>query len=374
MKYYLVAGEASGDLHGSNLLKGLKAVDPDPQFRYWGGERMQEQGGELVRHYRDHSIMGFWEVLINLRKIRRNFRECKEDLLHWHPDVLVLIDYPGFNLRMAEFAHKNNIRVFYYISPKIWAWKESRIRKIKAYVDEMFIIFPFEQGFYRKHLFEAQYHGNPLIDAVDEKIQHQDRFSNFVQEQGLDHRPIVAILPGSRKQEIDRNLEVMIRVIRHHSDHQFVIAGAPSIEKEYYRQYLNVDNLSFVHDKTYDLLSHSRAAIITSGTATLEAALFNVPQVVCYRANPISYYIARHFVKVPYISLVNLNMQREVVTELIQKEMNQERLEQEVSRLLYDQDYTGKMQEDYDQLRKLLGGSGASARIARAMYERLINK
>ena len=374
MKYYLIAGEASGDLHGSNLLKGLKQVDPDPHFRYWGGDRMQEQGGDLVRHYRDHSIMGFWEVLVNLGKIRRNFHACKADLLAWHPDVLILIDYPGFNLRMAEFATKNNIRVFYYISPKIWAWKESRIRKIKAYVDEMFIIFPFEQDFYRKHDFEAVYHGNPLIEAVDLKMEQRSSFSDFVQNQGLDDRPVVAVLPGSRKQEIDRNLGVMTRVIRHHPDHQFVIAGAPSIGKAYYRKYLSVDNLSFVHDKTYDLLSHSKAAIITSGTATLEAALFNVPQVVCYRANPISYHIARHFVKVPYISLVNLNMQREVVTELIQKAMNPERLEQEVRRLLYDPDYTGKMQKDYNQLRQMLGGSGASARIARAMYERLTSR
>ena len=371
MKYYLIAGEASGDLHGSNLLKGLKAVDPDPHFRFWGGDRMQEQGGELVRHYRDHSIMGFWEVLVNLRKIRRNFRECKDDLLSYRPDVLILIDYPGFNLRMAEFARQNNIRVYYYISPKIWAWKESRIRKIKAYVEEMFIIFPFEQDFYRKHDFEALYHGNPLIDAVDEKMQDRSPFADFIQKQGLDERPIVAILPGSRKQEIDRNLGVMTRVIPQHTDYQFVIAGAPAIDRDHYRRYLSVDNLSFVHDRTYDLLSHSRAAIITSGTATLEAALFNVPQVVCYRANPISYHIARHFVRVPYISLVNLNMQREVVTELIQEDMNPERLEQEVKRLLYDREYSRKMMEDYDHLRQLLGGSGASARIARAMYEGL---
>ena len=371
MKYYLIAGEASGDLHGSNLLKGLKEVDPEAQFRYWGGDRMKEQGGALVRHYRDHSIMGFWEVLVHLGKIRRNFHQCKKDLLHYQPDVLVLIDYPGFNLRMAKFASDNNIRVFYYISPKIWAWKESRIRKIKAYVDEMFIIFPFEKDFYRKHHFHVEYHGNPLIDAVDEKIRHSQAFADFIAQQGLDDRPIVAVLPGSRKQEIDRNLKVMISVIRNHTDYQFVIAGAPSIERDYYTRFIGTGNLSFVHDQTYELLAHSRAAIVTSGTATLEAALFDVPQVVCYRANPISYRIARHFVKVPYVSLVNLNMQQEVVRELIQKDMNPATLEQEVHRLLYDGHYIKKMHEAYQHLRSLLGGRGASKKIARVMYNRL---
>src|SRR6056297_317796 len=221
MKYYLIAGEASGDLHGSNLLKGLKEVDPDPHFRYWGGNRMQEQGGDLVRHYRDHSIMGFWEVLVNLGKIRRNFRECKEDLLAWRPDVLILIDYPGFNLRMAEFAKKHNIKVFYYISPKIWAWKESRIKKIKAYVDRMFIIFPFEQEFYAKHNFKAEFYGNPLIDAIEEHKEQKDSFDWFIRENNLLNKPIIAILPGSRKQEIDRNLAVMLEVVPHFRQYQF---------------------------------------------------------------------------------------------------------------------------------------------------------
>jgi lipid-A-disaccharide synthase len=373
MNYYLIAGEASGDLHGSNLMRGLKEVDPQARFRFWGGDRMQEQGGELVRHYRDHNIMGFWEVLTRLGKIRDNFRVCKADLLEHHPDVLILIDYPGFNLRMARFAKKHGIQVFYYISPKIWAWKESRIHKIKAWVDQMFVIFPFEVDFYARHDFPVVYEGNPLIDAVDGKLKNKASFDQFIQRHGLEDKPIVAILPGSRKQEIDRNLGEMIRVIRHFPDHQYIIAGAPSIEKSYYEQYLAVPNLSYVHDQTYELLSHSRAAIITSGTATLEAALFDVPQVVCYKANAISYRIARHFVKVPYISLVNLNMQQEVVKELIQNDMNDQSLYQELKRLLYDQEYTERMHSDYNQLRVKLGGSGASRKVARAMYVRLQN-
>ena len=372
MKYYLIAGEASGDLHGSNLLKGLKMADPDPVFRFRRGSRMKAQGDELVRHYREHNIMGFWEVLANLGKIRRNFDQCKRDLLAFNPDVLILIDYPGFNLRMAEFAQKHHIRVFYYISPKIWAWKESRIKKIKAFVDQMFIIFPFEKAFYQKHHYPALYFGNPLIDAVDQQMAHRSSFEAFTAEVGLDGRPIVAIMPGSRKQEIDRNLEVMLGILPDYPDHQFIIAGAPSIERAYYERYLDVPNLNFVYNRTYDLLSHSKAAVITSGTATLEAALFNVPQVVCYRANPVSYHIARHFVQVSYISLVNLNLEREAVRELLQKEMNPRHLKEEVSKLLYDEGHVQRMRRDYSELRQILGGSGASESIARAMYQRLL--
>ena len=371
MKYYLIAGEASGDLHGSNLLKGLKQADPRPSFRFWGGDRMQAHGGELVKHYRDHSIMGFWEVLLKFRQIKRNFRLCKQDLLDYRPDVLILIDYPGFNLRMARFAKKQNILVYYYISPKIWAWKESRIKKIKAYVDRMFIIFPFEKEFYRKHDYPAEYYGNPLIDAIDERQDNRKPWEQFIKENDLDDKPVVAILPGSRKQEIDRNLSVMLEVIKDFDECQFVVAGAPSIEPEYYRHYLIGTKVHFVYDKTYELLNHSMAALITSGTATLEAALFNVPQVVCYKANPISYRIARQFVKVSYISLVNLNMQKEVVRELIQDDMNQENLRQELDNILNNEAYIRSMKEEYKQLRERLGGRGASYRVAEAMYEHL---
>ena len=371
MKYYLIAGEASGDLHGSNLMKGLKQVDPNPDFRFWGGDRMQVQGGELVKHYRDHSIMGFWEVMVKFRRISKNFRFCKKDLLKFNPDVLILIDYPGFNLRMARFAKKHNIPVYYYISPKIWAWKESRIKKIKAYVDRMFIIFPFEQEFYRKHDYLAEYYGNPLIDAIDEKQENRKPWNEFIKAHGLEDKPVVAILPGSRKQEIDRNLSVMLEVIEELDDYQFVVAGAPSIEPAYYREYFRDTKVHFVYDKTYELLNHSVAALITSGTATLEAALFNVPQVVCYRANPLSYRIAKHFVRVSYISLVNLNMQKEVVRELIQDEMNPDNLRYELENLLRNEAYIRKIKEDYHHLRELLGGRGASYRVAKAMYEHL---
>lgn len=373
MKYYLIAGEASGDLHGSNLLKGLKKVDPKPHFRFWGGEKMQEEGGELVYHYRDHSIMGFFEVALKLRTVLKNLQVCKADLLHFRPDVLILIDYPSFNLRMAKFAKQHNIPVYYYISPKIWAWKESRIKQIKAYVDRMFSIFPFEKSFYQKHHYHAEYYGNPLIDAIDEKRDNKEPWKTFIHKHKLEDQPLIALLPGSRKQEIDRNLSLMLKAVINFDAHQFVIAGAPSIEPDYYHKYLYHDKISIVYNHTYDLLSHSKAALITSGTATLEAALFNVPQVVCYKAHPISYQIAKYLVKVPYISLVNLNLQRNVVKELIQHEMTVDSLKQELNNLLYHKTYINKMQNAYQELRLSLGGKDASYRVAEAMYKGLKN-
>ena len=371
MKYYLIAGEASGDLHGSNLLKGLKKVDPKPHFRFWGGEKMQEEGGEMVYHYRDHSIMGFFEVALKLRTVLKNLRVCKADLLQFRPDVLILIDYPSFNLRMAKFAKQHDIPVYYYISPKIWAWKESRIKQLKAFVDRMFIIFPFEKIFYLKHHYNVEYQGNPLIDAIDEKRENRIPWDTFIHKYKLENQPLVALLPGSRKQEIDRNLSVMLKAVKHFDGYQFVIAGAPSIEPDYYRKYLYNGKISIVYNQTYDLLSHSKAALITSGTATLEAALFNVPQVVCYKAHPISYQIAKCFVKVPYISLVNLNLQRKVVRELIQHEMTVDNLKQELVNLLNNEIYIEEMKNAYKELRLLLGERGASYRVAEAMYKGL---
>jgi len=373
MKYYLIAGEASGDLHGSNLMKGLNAVDPNPDFRFWGGDLMQQQGGKLVKHYKDHSIMGFLEVVVNLQKIRKNFSFCKADILNYNPDVLILIDYPGFNLRIAEFAKKHNIRVFYYISPKIWAWKESRIKKIKAFVDRMFIIFPFEKEFYAKHNFHAEFYGNPLIDAIEEQKAHKYSFDWFIRENKLQNKPIIAILPGSRKQEIDRNLSVMLEVMPYFDKFQFVIAGAPSIDPDYYRNYLINKQISYVHNKTYQLLNHSYAALVTSGTATLETALFDVPQVVCYKANPVSYHIAKWFVSIDYISLVNLNMKEEVVKELIQKEMNVRNIKSELSRITNDETYRTNMLHKYKELKELLNHEGASERVAKAIFEYLNN-
>lgn len=368
MKYYLIAGEASGDLHGSNLMKGLKNIDPEAEFRFWGGGLMQQQGGYLVKHYKETAIMGFLEVVLNLRKINNFLKICKKDILKYAPDVLILIDYPGFNLRIAEFAQAKGIKVYYYISPKIWAWKESRIKKIKAFVDRMFVIFPFEVEYFKKHNYPVDYAGNPLLDAVQEKINEPGSFDEFITNNGLENKPIVAILAGSRKQEIDRNLGVMLEIIQNYKNYQFIIAAAPSIEPDYYQKFVRNNKVKVVFNQTYDVLKHADAALVTSGTATLETALFNVPQVVCYRAGNVSYFIAKQFVKTQYISLVNLVMNAEVVKELIQFEMNAEKLTTELNKLLYDNDYRQEMLNNYEKLREKLGGNGASERVANLLY------
>ena len=371
MKYYIIAGEASGDLHGSNLMKGLKMVDSEADFRFWGGDLMKAQGGEIAKHYKETAIMGFVEVLMNLGKIKRFFKECKADIQKYKPDVLVLVDYPGFNLRMAEFAKSIGLKTYYYISPKIWAWKESRIKKIKAFVDKMFVIFPFEIEFFKKHNYPVEYAGNPLLDAVQEKIDEEQRFEDFIAKNKLENKPIIGILAGSRKQEIDRNLGIMLEIIPDYPDYQFVIAAAPSIEPEYYSKYLAENDVKVVYNQTYDTLKHSQAALVTSGTATLETALFNIPQVVCYRAGNLSYFIAKQFVKLDYISLVNLIMDSEVVRELIQFDMNAKMVKMELDKILKDAEYRYQMTENYSKLREVLGGTGASERVAKLMYENL---
>jgi len=368
MKYYLIAGEASGDLHGSNLMKGLKNIDPEAEFCFWGGDLMQQQGGHLVKHYKKTAIMGFLEVVLNLRKINNFLKICKKDILEYSPDVLILIDYPGFNLRIAEFAQAKGIKVYYYISPKIWAWKESRIKKIKAFVDRMFVIFPFEVEYFKKHNYPVDYAGNPLLDAVQEKINEPGSLDEFITNNGLENKPIIAILAGSRKQEIDRNLGVMLEIIQNYKNYQFVIAAAPSIEPDYYQKFVRNNKVKVVFNQTYDVLKYADAALVTSGTATLETALFNVPQVVCYRAGNVSYFIAKQFVKTQYISLVNLVMNAEVVKELIQFEMNAEKLTTELNKLFYDNDYRQEMLNNYEKLREKLGGTGASERVAKLLY------
>ncbi len=373
MKYYIIAGEASGDLHGSNLMKGLKLVDPNAEFRVWGGDLMQDQGGKLVRHYKETAIMGFVEVLINLGKIKRLLKECKSDIQKYQPDVVILIDYPGFNLRMAEFAKSIGLKTYYYISPKIWAWKESRIKKIKAFVDKMFVIFPFEVEYFKKHHYPVDYAGNPLLDAVQEKIDEKGSFEDFIVKNQLENKPIIAILAGSRKQEIDRNLGIMLEIIPHYQDYQFVIAAAPSIEPEYYDKFVEGYNVKVIFKQTYDTLRHSIAALVTSGTATLETALFNVPQVVCYRAGNLSYYIAKQFVKLNYISLVNLIMDSEVVKELIQFNMNTNKVKEELDKVVFDEKNRYRMLKDYENLREVLGGTGASERVAQLVYNYLTN-
>jgi lipid-A-disaccharide synthase len=367
MKYYVIAGEASGDLHGSNLLKAIQNEDAEADFRAWGGDLMKDAGAVLVKHYRDLAFMGFTEVLMNLKVILKNLRFCKEDILKYSPDVLILIDYPGFNLRMAEFAHQNNIRVFYYISPQIWAWKQNRVYKIRKVVDRMYVILPFEQAFYARFNLDVTFVGHPLLDAI-ETYTHDATFRN---RHSLDNRPIIALLPGSRQQEISKMLPVMLESIQALGDYLPVIAGAPSIAAEKYQEWSGGTTVHVVSGETYQLLAHAQGAIVTSGTATLEAALFNVPEVVCYKGGKISYLLAKQLIKVKYISLVNLILDRMAVKELIQEEMNAQQIVQELWPLLQDGPAREAMLTNYAQLRQDLGGFGASNRAARDMVLRL---
>lgn len=368
MKYYIIAGEASGDLHASNLMKALQQKDEHTEFRFWGGDLMQEVGGVLVKHYKELAFMGFAEVVMNLRTILNNIKYCKQDVLNYQPDVLILVDYPGFNMRIAEFAKKKHITVHYYISPQIWAWKENRIKKIKRDIDEMFVILPFEKEFYeKKHHFPVHFVGHPLLDAIANR-KPVDRMK-FRKENGLNDQPIIALLPGSRKQEITKMLSVMLKMVDLFTDYHFVIAGAPGQSLEFYRKFMEKANVSIVENKTYDLLSVAYAALVTSGTATLEAALFKVPEVVCYKGSVISYQIGKRLVKnIKYISLVNLILDKEVVTELIQDDLNEKRLEDELFKIL-DHKYQEKIFDDYYELEQKLGGKGASEKTAKLIIK-----
>lgn len=372
MKYYLIAGEASGDLHGANLMRALAEIDPQAQFRFWGGDRMEDVGGKLIKHYRDLAFMGFWEVVTNLRTILRNIDLCKGDITAYQPDALIFIDYPGFNMRIAKWAKQQGIPTHYYISPQIWAWKENRIKAIRRDVDAMYVILPFEKDFYEgKHQYPVHFVGHPLLDAI--AARREVSMEVFKRENGLDERPIIALLPGSRKQEIAKMLSVMLSVVGSYHPYQFVIAGAPSLGYDFYRQFIREENVHFVSGKTYDLLSHAHAALVTSGTATLETALFRVPEVVCYRGNWISYQIAKRVISLKYISLVNLIMDAPVVTELIQGDLNTRNLKVELDKLL-DPAYRDKLQRDYQALRERLGNQGASRRTAQAIYDSLQDK
>ncbi len=367
MKYYLIAGEASGDLHGANLIKALKKKDKDASFRFWGGDLMQEAGGDLIKHYRDLAFMGFVEVLLNIRTIFSNIKFCKKDIEEYNPDVIIFIDYPGFNMRIAKWAKERGIKTHYYISPQIWAWKEGRIKSIKRDVDAMYVILPFEKEFYEdKHNFPVHFVGHPLIDAIANRTQVKQ--SEFLEENGLDDRPIIALLPGTRKQEISKMLNVMLSVTDDFKDYQFVIAGAPSQDESFYNQFIKKQNVHLLLNKTYDLLSLSHAALVTSGTATLETALFKVPQVVCYKGSRISYEIAKRVIKLKYISLVNLILDREVVTELIQTKFNTKELKKELSYIL-DEYNRAVLFIDYYDLEKKLGGKGASKKTASLIYK-----
>jgi len=369
MRYYIIAGEASGDLHASNLMKALKETDKAADFRFWGGDLMENQGGILVKHYKELAFMGFSEVIMNLRTIFKNIKFCKEDIVAYNPDVIIFIDYPGFNMRIAEWAKKKKYKTNYYISPQIWAWKENRIKKIKRDVDEMYVILPFEKQFYtEKHDFPVHFVGHPLLDAIDNRPPIA--VDSFKMNNNLDDRPIIALLPGSRKQEIEKMLKVMLSVTSEFKDYQFVIAGAPSQDEEFYQGFIKKSNISLIMNKTYDILSISHAALVTSGTATLETALFKVPEVVCYKGSYISYHIAKRIIKLDYISLVNLIMDREVVKELIQNEFNTKNLKTELNKILNEGNRT-RIFEDYFQLEQKLGGKGASKKTAELIYKNI---
>lgn len=369
MKYYIIAGEASGDLHGANLMKELFKQDPKAEIRFWGGDLMQQAGGALVKHYRDLAFMGFAEVVQNLKTILNNIKFCKQDILSFQPDVIIYIDYPGFNMRIAEWARKQGFKNHYYISPQIWAWKESRIKAIKRDVDHMYIILPFEKDFYeKKHNFAVEFVGHPLIDAIHNR-KSTDAVS-FRKEHSLDDRPVIALLPGSRKQEIAKMLEGMLSVVNDFPDYQFVIAGAPSQDYSFYQQFLGSSNVKFISNKTYDLLSIAHAALVTSGTATLETALFKVPEVVCYKGNWISYQIAKRIITLKYISLVNLILDKEIVKELIQDEFNKKNIKAELQKILAP-DYRANLLKQYDLLEQQLGGIGASQKTAALIIKHL---
>ena len=369
MKYYIIAGEASGDLHAANLMKALKKTDANAEFRFWGGDLMQNVGGTLVKHYKELAFMGFFEVVMNLRTITKNLSFCKKDIEVYQPDCLIFIDYPGFNMRIAKWAKIEGFKTHYYISPQIWAWKENRITAIKRDVDKMYVILPFEKGFYEdKHGMPVTFVGHPLIDAIADRTPvDEGAFRNTHQ---LNDKPIIALLPGSRKQEINKMLTGMLSVVKTFSDYQFVIAGAPSQDPEFYSSFITNENVYFVENCTYDLLSVSHAALVTSGTATLETALFKVPEVVCYKSSWISYQIGRQLIKLKFISLVNLILNKEVVTELIQGDFNSERIAKELSSILEGPVREAQF-EAYHELETKLGGPGASKNVAELIYNSL---
>jgi lipid-A-disaccharide synthase len=363
MKYYIIAGEASGDLHGANLMKALYKEDPNADIRFWGGDLMQNVGGTLVKHYRELAFMGFIEVIFNLKTILSNIKICKKDIAEFQPDAIIFIDYPGFNMRIAKWAKERGIRTHYYISPQIWAWKESRISAIKRDVDKMYVILPFEKNFYEdKHNFPVEFVGHPLIDAIHNQPIIDSAV--FRKEHELNHKPIIALLPGSRKQEITKMLAVMLSVVKDFPDYQFVIAGAPSQEYSFYENFIANENIKFISNKTYDLLRNATAALVTSGTATLETALFKVPEVVCYKGSWASYQIAKRIITLKYISLVNLIMDEEVVTELIQDDFNPKRIKKELNKIL-EPNHRKILLEKYDLLEQKLGGIGASEKTAK---------
>jgi lipid-A-disaccharide synthase len=372
MKYYIIAGEASGDLHASNLIKALKSQDKDADFRAWGGDLMKNAGAKIVKHYKSMAFMGFVEVIVHLRSIMQNFKFAKNDILEYQPDVLITVDFPGFNLRMDKWAHHQGIKVFHYISPNLWAWKKDRVYSMRKTIDKLFVILPFEPDFYQKYDMDVIYEGHPLLDAFHEFNGLSSE--EFKQKHHLDKRPIMAILPGSRKQEISRLLPVMLKVADKNPQYQFLLAGAPSIDDSFYQKILkNTDNVHLVRNDTYQILTHAIAGLVCSGTATLEAAIFNLPQVVCYKMNPITFNLARFFVKIRRFSLVNLILVKDAVTELIQYQCTPKRLNKEFKAICPSGIKRESVLADYEQLHSMLGDKNVSDRIANRMIKILSN-
>ena len=380
MKYYIIAGEASGDLHGSNLMKGIYAEDPQAEVRFWGGDLMAQVGGELVRHYKEGAVMGFVEVLAKAGKLLKNVKFCKEDVLAWNPDVVILIDYPGFNFKIAEFAHKAGLKVFYYIAPKVWASRESRIKKLKAYVDKLFIVFPFEKPYFDSKGIDYIYKGNPLVDAVDGSRAMLETREDFLSRAGLEDRPMIAMLAGSRNGEISTMMPVLtefaskMHTTDKYSGYQFIVAGAPSRTMKDYEPWFNEENSKYVKvlfGETQSIIRHAEAGVINSGTASLETALFGTPQVVGYITNPMTFWIAKKIVKIRYISLGNLIVDRLAFKEFIQDDCNPDALVCEIRDLIENQERRQKMLDDYADIRAALGGTGASSAVAKAMIAEL---
>jgi lipid-A-disaccharide synthase len=371
MKYFIIAGEQSGDLHGSNLVRSIRNTDKNSEIYCWGGDLMEDAGANLLFHYRNMNFMGYVSVVKNLGTIKKNLLLCKEQILDFNPDVVIFIDYPGFNLRIAEFAKNSGFRTFYYISPKFWAWNEGRVNKVKKYIDRMFIIFPFEVEFYKKHRIPVEYYGNPLVDETERRIASFPERNEMFMSFGIEEEPVIALLAGSRKHEIANVLPGMIKLMRHFPGYRFILAGVKTIPDEFYKKIIGDAPVILIKDRTYEILYISQAALVTSGTATLEAALLGIPQVVCYKADLISILIAWAVIKVRYISLVNLIMGFEVIKELIQYDLNEKNLLAELSAILPGGNKRNKILSDYEDLKTKLGPAGASGRIAQEMVEEL---
>jgi lipid-A-disaccharide synthase len=369
VKYYLIAGEASGDLHGSNLMKSLKVIDPKAEFRYMGGDLMHAQGGALVKHFREMAHMGL-DVILHISTVLKNMGFCKNDIEAWNPDVLILIDYWGFNSRIGLFAKSKGIKTFFYIAPKVWAWKESRVKILKQFVDKLFVIFPFEVEYFKKHGIEAEYFGNPLNDSIHAFLNYKEGFETFAKKNGLSQKPIIAMVAGSRKSEISRLLPEMLEAMKNKNEYQLIVAGAPSINKNVYDEILKSSDIKVVYGQTYNLISNAVVAIVTSGTATLETALLKIPQVVVFKAGLLSFVVGRSLVKLKFFSLVNLILNRQAVLEILQFNIAN-KIDVEVDKILSNPGYRNRMLADYITIEKMLGEHGVSDRLAKRMVELL---